>query len=175
MNHTDSIQYTIEAMQPTDWNQVRAIYQQGIQTGDATFETDLSSWENWDAGHLPACRLVARVGEKIIGWAALSAVSNRDCYAGVAEISIYVSSGHRGSGVGKQLLKKLIDCSERHGFWTLQATILAENLASINLHLGSGFRLVGRRERIGKLNGIWRDTVLLERRSPRVGTSTTDQ
>jgi len=160
---------TIEPMQPHQWQQVAAIYQEGIATGQATFEMAVPSFEHWDRNHLPMARFVAGQGGNIVGWAALSPVSQRQVYAGVAEVSVYVAAASRGSGVGRQLLQALIDESERHGIWTLQAGIFPENAASIALHLACGFREVGRRERIGKRNGQWRDTLLFERRSSRIG------
>ncbi|HEY9284015.1 MAG TPA: GNAT family N-acetyltransferase [Pyrinomonadaceae bacterium] len=163
--------YVIEAMRAGDWEQVRAIYLEGIATGHATFETDAPPWEGWDARHLPQPRLVARGAEEVLGWAALSPVSNRRVYAGVAEVSVYVGAGGRGRGVGRALLEALIDESERGGIWTLQAGIFPENAASARLHLRCGFREVGRRERIGRLHGVWRDTLLFERRSKVVGVS----
>jgi len=159
----------IESMEPGDWADIRQIYLEGIATGHATFETSAPSWERWDEAHLPFARLVARRGE-MVGWAALSPVSQRCVYGGVAEVSVYVSSESRGAGVGRALLRALIDESERNGIWTLQAGIFPENSSSIALHLACGFREVGRRERIGKLHGVWRDTVLLERRSKTIGT-----
>jgi L-amino acid N-acyltransferase YncA len=161
--------FVIAPLQPRDWEQVRGIYLEGIATGHATFETDAPSWEQWDAAHFPFARLAARAGESVIGWAALSRVSNRCVYGGVAEVSIYVGSAYRGSGIGRALLNALIDASERNGIWTLQAGVFTENVASLALHQECGFRLVGRRERIGKMNGVWRDTMLLERRSTVVG------
>ena len=159
----------IEAMQPEDWDQVRAIYLEGISTGQATFETEAPSWDKWDSGHLTECRLVARQGERLIGWAALSPVSSRCVYAGVAEISVYVTAAGRGSGTGTSLLKALVQASEQQGIWSLQAGIFPENAASLALHKKLGFREVGRRERLGKLYGVWRDVILLERRSQIVG------
>jgi L-amino acid N-acyltransferase YncA len=158
----------IEAMAAADWREVSRIYQEGIATGLATFETKTPSWEEWDAARLSHSRLVAR-GESVLGWAALSAVSGRPCYAGVAEVAIYVSSRVRGCGIGRALLDALIQSSETHGIWTLQAATIAENVASLALLTQCGFRVVGRRERIGRLAGIWRDTVLTERRSTTVG------
>lgn len=157
--------YTIDAMRPDDWEQVRTIYLDGIATGYATFETNAPDWESWDAGHLTVCRLVARDGAKILGWAALSAVSRRQVYAGVAEVSVYIAADARGQGVGDNLLAALIAGSEEQGIWTLQASIFPENQASVALHLKHGFRELGRRVRIAKLHGVWRDTVVLERRS----------
>jgi L-amino acid N-acyltransferase YncA len=160
----------IEQMRPDDWAEVRAIYLEGIATGHATFETDAPTWEAWDAAHLPFARLVARDSRKSSGWGALSPVSRRQAYTGVAEVSVYVAANHRNAGVGRALLDALIAESERNGIWTLQAAVFPENAATIALHLRCGFREVGRRERIGKLNGKWRDTILLERRSALIGT-----
>jgi phosphinothricin acetyltransferase len=161
--------YELDSMRSGDWEQVRAIYLEGIATGQATFETEAPGWGQWDTGHLPQCRLVARVGDKIFGWAALSPVSRRSVYAGVAEVSVYVSAAARGNGIGDALLAALIASSEQHSIWTLQSAIFPENRASIALHLKHGFREVGRRERIAKHHGVWRDTVILERRSVVVG------
>ena len=162
--------FVIDQMIPGDWEQVRSIYLEGIATGHTTFETDAPSWDNWDAGHLQFARLVARKGDRVLGWAALSAVSKRDAYRGVAELSVSVGEESRGRGIGRALLEALIEQSERNGIWTLQAAIFPENTASVKLHLRCGFREVGRRERIGKLNGMWRDTLLFERRSRTVGS-----
>jgi len=152
-------------MRASDWEQVRAIYLEGIRSGHSTFETDAPSWEKWDEGHLQFARLVMRDGETVLGWAALSPVSKRYVYRGVAEVTVYVSDAVHGQGVGRALLEALIDESERNGIWTLQASIFPENTASVQLHLRCGFREVGRRERIAMLNNIWRDTLLFERRS----------
>lgn len=153
------------------WPAVRAIYEAGIATGQATFTTEAPSWEDWDAGHLVPCRLVATAPDgAVLGWAALSPVSGRCVYAGVAEVSIYVAAEARGLGVGRQLLAALVLAAEQNGLWTLQAGIFPENAASLALHAGQGFRTVGRRERIGQLRGRWHDTLLLERRSGVVGT-----
>jgi phosphinothricin acetyltransferase len=159
----------INKMTPEDWEAVRAIYLEGIATRNATFETDAPGWEKWDRGHRQDCRLVARKGDQIIGWAALSPVSGRCVYAGVASLSIYVAEAARGQGVGKALLQTLIGASEQQGIWTLEAGIFPENAASIALHTSCGFREVGRRERIGQMDGMWRDVILLERRSQVVG------
>jgi L-amino acid N-acyltransferase YncA len=159
----------IEQMRPIDWAEVKAIYLEGIATGHATFETDAPSWEVWDDAHLRFARLVARDGQTISGWAALSPVSRRPAYAGVAEVSVYVAANDRNAGVGRALLEALIAESERNGIWMLQAAVFPENAATIALHLRCGFREVGRRERIGKLNNEWRDTILLERRSALIG------
>ena len=159
-------------MTAADWEAVRAIYQAGIATGDATFETAAPPWEQWDAAHLAVGRLVARAAAGVVGWAALSPVSKRRVYAGVAEVSLYVAAAHRGCGVGAALLRALIAESERLGIWTLQGGTFPENAASLRLQESCGFRVVGRRERIGQMNGVWRDTILTERRSPVVGRVT---
>jgi phosphinothricin acetyltransferase len=152
-------------MRASDWAQVRAIYLEGIRSGHSTFETDAPPWERWDEGHLQIARLVMRDGETIHGWAALSPVSKRDVYRGVAEVTVYVSESMQGQGIGRALLDGLIGESEQNGIWTLQASIFPENVASVQLHLRCGFREVGRRERIAMLNGVWRDTLLFERRA----------
>ena len=162
--------HEITPMTPADWPAVREIYLEGIATGNATFETGAPEWEAWDAGHLPDCRLVARRGDEILGWVALSPVSGRCVYAGVAEVSVYVAAKARGQGAGGALMQAVIDASEARGIWTLQAGVFPENTASISLLKRCGFREVGVRERLGKMGGRWRDVVLLERRSPRVGT-----
>ncbi|HSJ15048.1 MAG TPA: GNAT family N-acetyltransferase [Longimicrobiales bacterium] len=156
----------ITAMTPAHWPAVLGIYEAGIAGGSATFETSAPDWERWDAGHLAAARLVAQHGDHIVGWAALSPVSARAAYRGVAEVSIYVAPEARGAGIGTRLLAALIAASEAAGIWTLQASVFAENEATLRLHARAGFRVVGRRERIGQLEGRWRDTLLLERRSP---------
>jgi phosphinothricin acetyltransferase len=156
-------------MRGEDWDTVRAIYREGIATGNATFETDAPAWEAWDNGHLRACRLVAKTDGRVAGWAALSPVSGRCVYAGVAEVSIYVAGSARGQGIGQALLVALVEASERAGLWTLQAGIFPENAASLALHRACGFREVGRRECIGQMDGVWRDVVLMERRSKVVG------
>jgi len=160
-------------MQPEDWDAVRAIYIEGISTGNSTFEQSAPDWETWDQGHLPSCRLVARAGSEVLGWTALSPVSRRQVYAGVAEFSIYVAERARGRRVGAALLKALIELSEREGIWTLQSGIFPENTASLDLCRRFGFRIVGTRERVGCMHGRWRDVVLLERRSDVAGTTTT--
>lgn len=161
--------FTVEEMQARHWPEARAVYLEGIATGHATFETDAPGWEDWDASHLPFARLVAVAGGRVAGWAALGRVSRRAVYAGVAEVSVYVGRESRGAGVGRALLSSLVGASERGGVWTLQAGIFPENAASLALHRACGFREVGRRERIGRLGGVWRDTLLLERRSRVVG------
>jgi L-amino acid N-acyltransferase YncA len=159
----------IDSMAARDWEMVRSIYLEGIATGNATFETAAPDWETWDAAHLPEARLVARCGDSIAGFAALSPVSRRAVYRGVAEASVYVSSAHRGKGVGRALLVALIETSEKSGIWTLQAGIFPENVQSLALVKACGFRVVGRRERIGQHGGIWRDVLLMERRSQVAG------
>ena len=166
--------YVIDEMQRRDWKRVCAIIDEGIATGHATFDARAPNWECWDAEHLPQCRLVARLDEAIVGWAALSPVSGRCVYSGVAEVSLYVAREAQGRGIGSALLSALIAESETTGIWTLQAGIFPENSASLALHRRHGFRAVGTRERLGKmtfgeLEGAWRDVVLLERRSNRVG------
>ena len=159
----------IVAMTEQHWLAVSEIFAQGIATTNATLETSVPTWPEWDARHLPACRLVGLHGEEVVGWAALSAVSSRQVYRGVAEVSVYIAERARGQGMGAALLDKLIEESERNGIWTLQAGILVENVASIHLHEKAGFRVVGKRERIGCMHGIWRDTILMERRSKVAG------
>jgi L-amino acid N-acyltransferase YncA len=157
-------------MQLEDWPAVRAIYSEGIATGNATFEQAAPEWDKWDAGHLACARFVGRSDAgTVLGWAALSGVSSRCVYAGVAEVSIYVAERARGCGIGRQLMSRLIAASEAEGIWTLQAGIFPENVASIALHERAGFRIVGKRERLGQMNGRWRDVVLMERRSAVAG------
>jgi L-amino acid N-acyltransferase YncA len=153
------------AMTPDDWPDVARIYEEGIETGNATFETRVPEWEEWDAGHLETCRLVMEEDGVILGWAALSPVSRREVYRGVAEHSVYVAEVARGRGVGTGLLGSLLEVSEKEGFWTLQTAIFPENETSISLHEKHGFRVVGVRERLGRHRGRWRDVVLMERRS----------
>lgn len=152
-------------MRADDWPSVRAIYLEGIATGQATFETSAPPWEEWHAKHLARPRIVFRDGSRLAGWAALSRVSARACYAGVAEVSVYVGDAFRGRGIGSQLLASLVQQSAAQGIWTLQASIFPENEASVRVHQRHGFRIVGRRERIAQQNGVWRDTLLMERRS----------
>lgn len=162
--------FLIGDMAEGDWAGVASVYREGIATGDATFEREAPTWDAWAAAHTAGTRLVARAGEEVLGWAALSPVSARAVYRGVAEVSVYVAASARGRGVGRALLDALVRRSEESGFWTLQAGIFPENEASVALHVACGFRVVGRRERIGRsAEGVWRDTLLLERRSRVVG------
>jgi L-amino acid N-acyltransferase YncA len=160
---------TIRELKAEDWAAVRAIYEEGIRGGDATFETETSSWERWDVAH-PQVRLVAERNGSIVGWAALSPASARHCYRGVGEVSVYVAEAARGDGLGRALLAAFVEHSEQAGYWTLTAGVFPENEASIRLHKACGFREVGVRERLGEAGGVWRDVVLLERRSATQGT-----
>ncbi len=166
---TAMIKVIIETMANESWETVQRIYNAGIATKNATFQTEAPAWESWDQSHRKDCRLIARIDNQVAGWAALSNVSSRCVYAGVAEVSIYIDPVFRGMGVGDQLMKQLIKESEQNGLWTLQAGIFPENKASIALHLKNGFRILGTREKIGKMDDIWRDTVMLERRSKVTG------
>jgi L-amino acid N-acyltransferase YncA len=159
---------SILPMLPDHWAAVRDIYAQGIASGNATFETELPDWEKWDSSHRKDCRFVA-VKAEVLGWAALSPISSRRVYRGVAEVSVYVAAAARGRGVGSALLEALVQESELNGVWTLQAGIFPENAASLALHKSCGFREVGIRRRIGKLGDVWRDVALVERRSTTVG------
>ncbi len=161
--------YIIDALKPADWDGVRAIYLEGIATRNATFETDAPTWEKWNSNHLAEGRLVARAGGMVLGWAALSRVSERCVYAGVAEVSVYVGVKYRSQGIGRALLEALAAASEKNGVWTLQAGVFPENHASLALCRRCGFREVGRRERLGKIHGVWHDVILLERRSQVTG------
>ena len=159
----------VRHLRPDDWPEVARIFAEGIATGNATFETEVSSWNDWDAAHLGEHRLVAEHGGRVVGWIALAAVSSRCCYAGVAEVSAYVADEARGEGVGTTLLASVIESSERAGIWTLETGVFPENAASLGLLQRFGFRIVGTRERIGQLHGLWRDVIFLERRSEVVG------
>jgi L-amino acid N-acyltransferase YncA len=157
----------LQAMRPDDWPAVRAIYEAGIATGNATFETTVPDWPAWDAAHLAGHRLVARDEDGgVVGWSALAPVSDRCAYAGVAEDSIYVAPGAQGHGVGRALLSAVVASAEQAGIWTVQTGIFPENQPSLRLHEACGFRVVGVRERLGRLGGRWRDVLLMERRSP---------
>jgi phosphinothricin acetyltransferase len=164
----DSQATTLEALKPEHWPDVARIYGEGISTGDATFETDVPTWEVWDSSHLPEHRLVALRDGEVVGWAAVSPVSDRCVYGGVVESSVYVAEVARGRGVGRRLLEELITSTEAAGIWTIEAGMFPENEGSIRLHERVGFKIVGRRERLGKLVGVWRDVLLLERRSESV-------
>ncbi|MCG8458706.1 MAG: N-acetyltransferase family protein [Holophagales bacterium] len=173
MSRTRSrLEPSLRPMRPEDWPQVRRIYEQGIATGDATFESHAPDWPAWASAHLEVCRWVAEeretgsAAEPILGWAALALVSSRSVYAGVAEVSLYVAGAARGRGVGRALLERLVSSSEEAGFWTLEAGIFPENRASVALHQACGFRVLGTREKLGRMHGRWRDVLLLERRSP---------
>ena len=155
----------LRPLQAHDWPAVAEIYWDGMRDGLATFESEVPSWETWDAGHLPGHRLVADLMGEVVGWAALSRASQRRCYAGVVENSVYVARQARGLGIGRALLQRLIEAAEGAGIWTIQTSIFPENRASLALHERCGFRVVGTRERVAKRDGIWRDTVFLERRS----------
>ena len=163
------MEYTLDKMTAADWEAVRDIYLEGIATRNATIETEAPDWDEWNANHRSDCRLVARYDDIVLGWAVLSPVSQRIAYSGVAEVSIYVAASARGTGVGKALLGALIKTSEEAGVWSLQAGIFPENTASIALHKGVGFREIGVQEHKGFLDGVWRDVVLMERRSQVVG------
>ena len=168
------MQFNIHKMVADDWGQIRSIYLEGIDTGNATFESEAPDWDRWDSSHMQECRLAARAGKTILGWATLSPVSSRCVYAGVAEVSVYVANKYQRFGIGGKLLTALIEASEEKEIWTLEAGIFPENMDSINLHKRNGFREVGRRENLSKMTygphkGIWRDVVLMERRSKSVG------
>lgn len=155
----------LKKLEKNHWSEVARIYREGIETNLATFNQEIPTWESWDDAHLQSSRLVALINDQVIAWAALSPVSSRCVYAGVAEVSIYIDSNYRGQKIGTFLLNQLIVDSEKEGIWTLQSSIFPENVGSIKVHKKNGFREVGYREKIGQLNGIWRNTVLLERRS----------
>lgn len=159
----------IREMQEADWDSVARIYADGMATGIATFEQELPKYEDWDAAHMKTCRLVATHNNKILGWAALSPVSSRCVYGGVGEVSVYIDPNSQGMGVGKKLMKKLIEESENTGLWTLQSGIFPANIPSVKLHETVGFRYIGKREKVGKINGQWKDNLLFERRSKIVG------
>lgn len=156
-------------MEQADWPEVSRIYEEGIATGYATFETAVPTYKEWDEAHVTHCRFVAENSGELLGWVALSPVSGRCVYGGVAEVSIYVAADTQGRGVGKALMEVLVNASEMQGFWTLQAGIFPQNEGSISLHEKMGFRLMGRREKIGKRNGVWYDNLVFERRSKKVG------
>jgi len=159
----------IQRLTQQDYPAVKRIYEQGLATGNSTFQTSAPEWEEWDSSHLATCRIVGMKDNEVIGWAALTPVSGRCVYAGVAEVSVYVDQSFRGKGFGTTLLEALIRESEKNNVWTLQAGIFPENTSSIRIHEALGFRQIGYREKIGKLNGVWRNTLLLERRSTVIG------
>lgn len=159
----------IISIEKNHFTQIANIYRQGLETGHATFETTVPSWEDWDKGKLSHSRLAAVSNDTVVGWAALSAVSDRCVYGGVAELSIYIANDHKGKGIGKALMSKLIEQSEAHGIWTLQSGMFPENEATVALHKSLGFRIIGYREKIGKLRDTWRDTIIMERRSTTTG------
>jgi phosphinothricin acetyltransferase len=159
---------SLRELREDDWPAVREIYAEGIRGGNATLETEPPSWERWDAAH-PDLRVVAERDGAVVGWAALSPASPRRCYRGVGDVSVYVAGKARGAGLGRELLERLVERSEQAGYWTLTAGVFPENEASLRLHKACGFREVGVRERLGRLGGVWRDVVLLERRSQAVG------
>jgi L-amino acid N-acyltransferase YncA len=156
-------------MLPQHWEAVKTIYEEGIATGHATFQTAAPGWQEWDNTHIKACRIIATENDEVVGWAALTAVSSRCVYAGVAEVSVYIAANARGKNIGSVLLQDLINQSEQNGIWTLQSGIFPENKASISIHEKNGFRNIGYRERIGKMGNVWRDNISLERRSNKIG------
>ncbi len=162
-------QILIAPLESRHWDAVARIYCEGLATGNAAFETRAPSWEDWDRGYAQELRFVALRDDEVVGWAALAPVSDRCTYGGVAECSVYVAQAARGQGVGRSLLAELIVASESAGIWTIQAGVFPENQASLRLHAGAGFRVIGTRERLGKRDDVWRDVVFLERRSPNVG------
>ena len=159
----------IRHFESQDYPAVQAIYQEGIASGHATFQTTVKSWEEFDQDMHSHSRLVAVSQDVILGWAAISPISTRAVYSGIAEVSIYVAYQAHGKGIGKKLMAELIRESEKHNIWTLQSSIFPENIGSLKLHESSGFRIIGKREKIGQMNGLWRDTILMERRSQLVG------
>ena len=161
----------IREFEQIDYPEVKKIYQQGIDTGNATFQDSAKTWSEWDNSMLASCRIVATNNEQILGWAALSPISNRQVYSGVAEVSVYVADQSQGKGVGQKLLSHLITESENNNIWMLQAGIFPENIGSIQLHKKNGFRKLGIRDKLGKMNGVWRDVALMERRSKTVGVT----
>jgi len=169
------VSITLKPLLQAHWGAVRAVFEEGIAAGLATFEVAAPDWRGWDAAHRPDCRFVALEDEVVVGWAALSPVSARAAYAGVAEVSVYVAQAHQGRGIGRRLLEALITCSETEGVWTLQAVVFPQNAVSLAVHRRVGFREVGRRERVARLRGVWQDTVLLERRSRLVGSTSLTQ
>lgn len=162
--------YIIDKMKDTDWPEVAEIYLQGIETKLATFQPVLPTWDYWDQTHHKDCRFVAKDGEKIVGWVALSPISARKCFSGVAEVSIYIHDEYQGKGIGSVLLRHLVEVSEQEGYWSLQSVIIKENESSLTLHEKCGFRVIGFREKVAEMesSGIWYDCVMMERRSKTV-------
>lgn len=159
----------IEVLTSKHWLEVSNIYKEGIETGFATFQSQVPTYEQWDNNYHKECRLVATKNNSVLGWACLSPISKREAYSGVAELSLYIGEKYRGKGIGKLLLNSLIEESEKHGFWTLQSVIVKENIPSLNLHRSCGFREVGYREKVAKMKtGVWHDTILMEKRSPNI-------
>lgn len=165
------MEITFRNFDKNDWTAISTIYKQGIETGNATFQQEVPTWEEWNNNHLKICRIAAIIKDKIVGWCALIPVSSRCVFQGVAEESIYIDQNYRRKKVGEKLLQELINQSEKHNFWTLQAGIFPENIASVQLHQKLGFRIVGIREKLGKMNNVWRDVIMLERRSSVIGNS----
>lgn len=165
----NSVKILIRPMEVGDWSSVSQIYGEGLETGFATFEKETPAFDSWDSAHMKTCRLVAVKENEILGWAALSPVSSRCVYGGIGEVSVYVGENNRGLGVGKRLMETLIEESEKEGLWTLQSGIFPENMGSIKLHEEVGFRFIGKREKVGKLDGVWKDNLLYERRSKIAG------
>tara|TARA_B110000003_G_scaffold87285_1_gene89386 strand:+ start:1588 stop:2076 length:489 start_codon:yes stop_codon:yes gene_type:complete len=159
----------IRTFKKSDFSYVKSIYQQGIDTGNATFQNKAKGWNEWNASFLTNCRIVAELNEEVVGWAALSATSNRTVYNGVAEVSIYIAKNYANYGIGNSLLSELVSTSENEGIWTLQAGIFPENESSIAIHSKNGFKTIGMREKLGEMNGAWRDILFMERRSKVVG------
>lgn len=164
-----AVHISIDPLKDSQWPMVKEIYEQGLKTGVATFETESPTWGEWNQSHLSICRFAALEADQVVGWIALSPVSSRCVYGGVAEISVYVHEAHRGKGIGRLLLAQVISSSEQHDYWMLQAGIMPSNVGSVKLHEALGFRIVGYREKISKINGQWMDNLLLERRSAVVG------
>jgi L-amino acid N-acyltransferase YncA len=160
---------SVRPMAASDAARVLAVFAEGIEDGQATFETVCPAWADWDAAHLPECRFVGLYDDRVVGWAALNPVSKRECYRGVAEVSVYVGREARGKGLGRRLLETLVEASEQAGFWTLQGSTFEDNAASLALQRACGFRVVGRRERIARRHGQWKSTIFTERRSGKAG------
>lgn len=165
----------VREMYPKDSKKILEIYGMGLITRNATFETNIPTWEEWNSKHLKHSRFVYIENEEVLGWIALSPVSSRKVYSGVAEISVYVDTKFSGRGIGSKLMEEAISSSELNGIWTLHASVFPENQATVRLHKNYGFRMIGTREKIAQLDGIWRDTILLERRSKRIGIESSNK